>query len=138
MGKHGLLISQTEAQQAKDLVRRYVHFLSNGVGKVFWLSMYETDGSYPNGPDDYFNNMGLIYNGLGKDDQGMGKRKKSFYAYKLMAQKLEKAQWQLTEKINTGDDNVFAYKIFREAPKDPVWVVWTDNRVRPFKELYSN
>lgn len=138
MGRNGLLISHTEEQQAKDLVRRYIHFLSNGVSKVFWLSMYETNGSYMHGSDDYFNNMGLIYNGLGKDDNGMGKKKKSFYAYKLMTQKLKNAQWNRTEKIKTGDDEVFAYKIVRGYPEGPLWVIWTDSRLRPFKDLRSN
>ena len=136
MGKNGMLISQTETQQAKDLVRRYIHFLSNGVSKVFWLSMLEASGTNMagHGPDDYFNNMGLVYNGLGKDDSGKGEKKKSFYAYRLMTQKLEGAKWDRIEKVKIGNSGIFAYKIFRKYPKRPVWVVWKDSRSRPYKE----
>ncbi len=127
VGRQGVLKIQSEVQQAKNLVRFYVHFLSNGVGKVFWTSMLETNASYLHGTDDYFNNIGLIYNGFGKNDKGKGKKKKSYITYQFMIKKLGCAQWQRTEKIKTGENGVFAYKIFRKSPKGPLWVIWEDS-----------
>ena len=125
-GRHGLFPPQSENKQAIELLRRYVYFMANGIKKIFWAGMLEENSPYLFGPNDYYNNVGLIYNGEGKDDLGKGIKKASFYTYKLMTRKLEGAKWDCIEKIKEGSDGIYAYKFVNESTEEPVWVVWVD------------
>lgn len=129
----GILVPQSEQEQAMDVLRRYVHFLANGVDKVFWFSMCELHWPNPNGADDYFSNMGLVYNGIGNDDRGRGVKKSGFFTYQFMTEKLETADWKRVERVYNGQHGIFCYKIPRPG-QYPIWVIWTDSRDYPLNK----
>ena len=126
---------QTEAEQAGELVKRYAHFTGNGVAKVFWHTLLESR-SYTKlmGQNDFFDNIGLIYNGYTyKDgeavyhpagvgeDRGDGVKKLGFYSYKLMAEKLSDYAW--VEPIHQ-ENGAYVYQ-FRVGERD-LWVAWAE------------
>jgi hypothetical protein len=76
--------------------------------------------------DSMFNSMGLISDGQGpgEDPEMFGKPRLSYYAYKLMVEKLEVSDWKSIETIQESND-VYIYK-FRKNGK-PIWVLWNDN-----------
>ena len=116
--KSGLAPAQSEIDQAGELVKRYIYPLANGVKKIFWRNVIESR-SYSRAfkRNDYFDNIGLVYNGCGiedekftckpegvGDDLGEGVKKLSYYTYKLMVEKLERSDWDNIQIINESDN----------------------------------
>ena len=115
-------LTQTEAEQARDLVKRYVYPLSLGVKKIFWaFGIGEGFGEWDN---DFFDHTGFIYtgrDGLHKFDE----RKLGFYAYKLMTQKLEGSDWSRIETIKEDEVNhIYVYKFIKGGKE--IFVAWWD------------
>ena len=113
---------QTEAEQARDLIKRYVYPLSLGVKKIFWaFGIGEGFGEWDN---DFFDHTGFIYtgrDGLHKFDE----RKLGFYAYKLMTEKLEGSDWSRIETVKEDELNhIYVYK-FVKGTKG-IFVGWWD------------
>jgi len=127
--------AQSEQGQAMELVKRYVHFTGNGVARTFWHSMLE-DRAYSKElmHNDFFDNMGLIYNGFSfvdgealynpdgvGEDLGDGVRKLGFYSHQLLAEKL--AAYDEVAAVQQSDG---AY-IYRFDVKGAyVWVAWRE------------
>lgn len=112
---------QTERQQAFDYLKRFVYPLSFGAKKIFPAFGLVEGFKYDGG---YFDYTGLIYDGWGDDDPGLGVKKLGYYTYKLMTEKLEGSDWDNIEKIQKSD-NVYIYKFTRDGR--PVWVAWWDS-----------
>ncbi len=110
---------QSEAQQAGDLLRRYVYPLSLGVQKTFWAFGLVEGFKHDDG---YFDHTGLIYNGHESGDRGRGVRKLGYYTYILMTEKLEGKRF--IEDILDLPAHVYAYRFGNKA--DSVIVVWWD------------
>ncbi|GBE34199.1 hypothetical protein BMS3Bbin06_00719 [bacterium BMS3Bbin06] len=122
---------QTERQQALDYFKRFIYPLSRGVKKVFPAFGLIEGFKHDNG---YFDHTGLIYDGNGSDDLGLGVKKLSYYTYKLMTEKLEGSDWDNTRTIRESD-NVYVYKFTPNPNKfdtgqakngNPVYVAWWD------------
>ena len=126
---------QTEKQQACELVKRYTHFVGNGVARVFWHTMLE-GRAYTNlmQQNDFFDNTGLIYNGYTYldneavyrsggvgEDLGDGVKKLAYYSYKLLAERLANYAWVEPVLRNGGS---YAYRFHVEG--SDVWVAWAD------------
>ena len=111
---------QTEKQQADDYLKRCVYPLSLGVKKIFpafgLIEGFKHD-------DGYFDHTGLIYDGDGSNDRGLGVKKLSYYTYKLMVDKLECSDWENVEIIQE-ENNVYAYRFTKDSK--PIWVIWWD------------
>jgi hypothetical protein len=124
-GPLGAYPSQTEGDQAADLLKRYVLSMSMGIKKVF-LAFGLMEGFM--GDDGYFDHTGLIYNGRGVNDPGMGVRKLSYYAYKKMTDTLEGSDWNLIDVIQANND-IYIYKFLKNGKS--IWVCWNDNKTTP-------
>lgn len=114
--------TQTEAEQARDLVKRYVYPLSLGVKKIFWaFGIGEGFGEWD---DDFFDHTGFVYtgkDGLHKFDE----RKLGFYAYKLMTEKLEGSDWSKVETIKEDEVNhIYVYKFLKGGKV--IFAAWWD------------
>lgn len=112
-----------ERFQAINLFKRFVYPLSFGVKKIFWWNMVE--GEFPledNGPSDH---LGLIYDGIGKDDSGYGIKKLAYYTYQKMTEILEGSDWDNIETIQEKD-GIYIYKFTKN--NKPVWVVWNNDK----------
>lgn len=112
---------QTEHQQARDVVKRCVYSLSLGIKKVF-LAFGLIEGFHHS--DGYFDHTGLVYNGEGSDDLGLGVKKLSYYAYKKMVDVLEGSDLDDIQVIQE-QDGIYIYKFTRQGK--PIWVVWNEN-----------
>ncbi|MFQ6087665.1 MAG: hypothetical protein ACE5K0_02030 [Candidatus Methanofastidiosia archaeon] len=119
-GKPRFFEYQSEAQQAQDLVKRFVVPLSLGVKKIFpafgLMEGFKHD-------DSYFDHTGFIYDGKGSKDLGIGEKKLSYYTYKLMTEKLEGSDWENIEIIQEKE-NIYIYKFVKS--EEVVYVVWWD------------
>ncbi|MHB0972354.1 MAG: hypothetical protein ACYC7A_22645 [Thermoanaerobaculia bacterium] len=111
---------QTEREQALDLVKRFVYPLSLGVKKVFpafgLMEGFKFDGGY-------FDFTGLIHDGWGPHDHGMGVRKLGWYSHKKMTEMLEGADWTSAVVIQDSE-NIVVCRVQRNDR--PLYVVWWD------------
>ncbi len=113
-------IFQSEEEQAADLVKRYVVLLSAGAEKIFWAwGLHE---GFCGDGNQYFDQTGLIYDGKGDYDKGFGVKKRAYYAYGLMTEKLE--GFTNIEKVQLGEKNVFVFRF--DKKNEYVYVVWWD------------
>lgn len=118
---------QTERQQAEDYLKRFVYPLSFGVKKIFpafgLMEGLEHDGGY-------FDFTGLIYDGAGKDDPGIGVKKLSYYTYKKMTEVLEGSDWMQIGTV-LDSDGLHIYKFMKQDK--PLWVAWDDKEIACIK-----
>ncbi|NIA29626.1 MAG: T9SS type A sorting domain-containing protein [Actinobacteria bacterium] len=114
---------QTERQQAGDYFKRFVYSLARGVKKIF-PAFGLMEGFKHN--DGYFDHTGLIYNGEGSNDLGLGVKKLAYFSYKLMTDKLEGSNWDSVQTLIDGTDNIYAYKFTKTETGGPVYVAWWD------------
>ena len=112
-------VEQTEKEQAESLVKRYIYALSCGVKKIFW-AFGILEGFVDKNID--FDHTGLIYDGKGSEDPGYGKKKLSYYSYKMMTEKLSGSNFSKIEHLKL-DERVYAYK-FNKCDKS-IYVLWT-------------
>ncbi len=126
---------QTESAQAIELFQRYIHFIANGVNKVFWCTMSESASySIQNKNNNFFDNNGLIYNGFSYindkpvfnekgvgDDLGENVKKLSFYTYKLLSEKI--TGFDSVEIIQQSKD-VYIYKFINSG--NNILMAWQD------------
>ncbi|MBF0518383.1 MAG: hypothetical protein HQK92_01515 [Nitrospirae bacterium] len=113
--------SQTETQQASDYVKRYVYALSLGIKKVF-VAFGIIEG-FKN-TDSYFDHTGVIYDGVGTNDLGVGVKKLAYYAYKKMVETLNGCDWSTTEEV-LQDNNIYVYRVLRN--NNPLYIAWNDS-----------
>ncbi len=115
-------LTQTEAEHARDLFKRWVYALSLGVKKIFWVfGIMEGFGAWD---DDFFDHTALIYSGLDGVHR-RGEKKLGYYTHKLMTEKMEGSDWTTIETIREDTANkVYIYK-FTKGGK-PIYVAWWD------------
>ncbi|MFB3896669.1 MAG: hypothetical protein ACE14V_10245 [bacterium] len=116
--------SQTEKEQAIDLVHRYIISLGLGIKKVFWAWGLVEDYGFMRSIDGFFDHTGLIYNGLGLDDQGPFVKKLSYYSYKKMIEKLEGSDWSKTSRMGNLPIGINGVRFIKSGK--PIYVLWSD------------
>ncbi len=113
-------LQQTERQQALDYLKRFVYPLSFGVKKVFPAFGLMEGFKYDSG---YFDFTGLIYDGWGAGDLGLGVKKLAYYTYKKMTEVLEGSDWNNIQTIQESAD-LYIYRFIKN--NKPVYVAWWD------------
>jgi len=121
-------LSATEAEQARDLVKRYVVALASGVDKVFWaFGMTEGFGVWD---DDYFDHTGLLYAGHGAP---AGTKKLAYWSLWQMTRKLDGCDWRKVERLATTVDETRAYRCPRQGGGAIVVAWWDTFRVSGYQ-----
>ncbi len=115
-------IEQSESEQAADLVKRHVLLWSLEVGKVLWTNLVEP--RYEGTGVGFFDQSGLIYDGFGPYDLGEGIKKRSYFAYVHLIDRLGGAH--LVERTENQGVTVTRFDTFGGS----VSVLWQDPWVR--------
>lgn len=113
---------QSERDQARDLFKRFIYSLSRGVQKIF--SAFGLIEGFKH-DDGYFDHTGLIYDGLGSNDLGLGVKKLGYFTYKKMTELLEGTDWGSLETVVPGSDGLFAFRVRRDGSDR--YVAWWDS-----------
>ncbi|MEW6364586.1 MAG: hypothetical protein AB1714_08095 [Acidobacteriota bacterium] len=120
------MMTATEADQARDLVKRFVVALASGVEKVFWaFGISEGLGSWED--HDYFDHTGLIYTGHGAP---AGTRKLGYWALWKMTGRLRECSLSKVEKVATGVPRTRAYR-FTKPGGGSIMIAWWDTFLVP-------
>lgn len=119
--KYGpLTLTQTEADQARDMLKRWVYPLSLGVKRIFWaFGLTEGFGQWD---DDFFDHTGLIYGGQ-DGVHPRGEKKLGYYAHKKMTEMLEGSDWNNIQTLQESG-YVYVYKFLNNGKA--AHVAWWD------------
>ncbi len=81
---------QSEQDQARSLVRRFVYNLNHGLDKLFWNNLMEWR-DFSGDPASIFNSMGLMTDGQGpgEDPARFHTERVAYWAYKMLASKID-------------------------------------------------
>ena len=117
---------QSEQDQAQEMLKCYVVALGENVKKIFWAWGIIEGFQDPN-DNDFFDNTGFIYNGIGSEDPGKGVKKISYWTYQKMTQLLQYWDGSRPEKIDV-DKNIFAYRFrFSNDENRGIVIVWQED-----------
>ncbi|MCL4472320.1 MAG: hypothetical protein M1455_00040 [Actinobacteria bacterium] len=122
--------SQTEDQQAAELVARFVTMLGAQVDRVSWARFYE-NYRYEDIEDGFFDHCGLVYNGLGTEaGSGItaGTKKLGFRAYQTLISQLTGSS-----QVSRIDDGKYRFSF--PDDRSPVYVLWNAGGTEPPSEL---
>ncbi|MHB8858552.1 MAG: hypothetical protein ACYC6Z_03575 [Thermoleophilia bacterium] len=122
--------SQTEDQQAAELVARFVTMLGAQVDRVSWARFYE-NYRYEDIEDGFFDHCGLVYNGLGSEaGSGItaGTKKLGFRAYQTLISQLTGSS-----QVSRIDDGKYRFSF--PDDRSPVYVLWNAGGTEPPSEL---
>ncbi|MDQ7780473.1 MAG: hypothetical protein RDV41_12325, partial [Planctomycetota bacterium] len=116
---------QSERIQASEMVKRYSVLLGEGVEKIFWAwGMMEGFGDPRD--NDFFDNTGFVYDGIGPGDSGKGVKKMVYWAHQKMSQLLQYWDGSRPEKVDVGAGAVaYRFKFTKDSDRGIV-VVWTE------------
>ncbi|MBI5870883.1 MAG: hypothetical protein HZB44_08035 [Actinobacteria bacterium] len=121
---------QTEEEQASELVARFATMLGARVDRVAWARFYE-NYRYHDEDGGFFDNTGLIYNGLGSEAGAgvpAGTKKLSYKAYQTMISRLSGCTH--VHVIAAGN-----FRFDFDDSRRPVYVLWDNGDVRPPAEV---
>ena len=124
----GVWPCQSEELHAADLVKRLVYPLSYGVSKVFWVTAVEWFDFNGDGPNNYFDNCGLIRNP--KHNEGIY-RKLAYFTYKKLVEFLAGSNWGLTSVVeNSNEEHIYAvqFTTYKNSSRYVFWWDWFDEQ----------
>lgn len=81
---------QTEQEQARSLIKRYVYNLNNGLNKLFWNNLMEWY-RFSGNPGSVFNSKGLVTDGQGpgEDPARFNTERVAYWAYKMLTSHID-------------------------------------------------
>lgn len=116
---------QTERQQAADCLKHFIYGRWLGIEKMFpAFGMLEGYGDYYD--NNYYDNTGFIYDGIGPYDLGFGVKKLVYYTYKRMTETLGQADWGSLTKITSAVSSNYVHVFGINVSNQPVQIAWWD------------
>jgi hypothetical protein len=117
---------QTEVDQARSLVKRFVWGRAKGLDLIFWSAIVDWH-SYQGNTDSLFAALGLVGNGYGPcDNTGINEERISYHSYKLLASYTDKpVAVQDGEMALTGGD-LYGYAYRMREDNRGVYILWSE------------
>jgi len=121
--------AQTEQEQARSLVKRYVYNLNNGLDKLFWNNLMEWE-RFSGREGSIFNSMGLV-----TDGQGPGENparfctpRVAYWTYKMLAGRIDTHVSKPLGKMNGvyREGEVYAYSYLRRDTGKRLHIIWSE------------
>jgi len=119
--------AQTEEEQARSLVKRYVYNLTNGLDKLMWNNLVEWE-KFMNSEGSIFNSIGLISDGQysGDSPDRLNTERIAYWSYRMLSKNLGN-DIRLGKRIDVGNDDIYVYR-FPAADRAGVrFVGWAEN-----------
>jgi len=103
---------QTQSEQARSLIERYVYNIDLGLNKLFWNNLMEWF-AFAGNPGSIYNSMGLVGDGAlnGEPPQNFNRPRICYFAYKLLSSVIDADTARYSGKMsNHNEPNLYAYK----------------------------
>ncbi len=123
-------LTQTEEDQARSLIKRYVWNRANGLDKLFWNNLIDWY-AFAGSSTIMFNSMGLVSDGQFSDDspERLNTERVAYWAYQRLAANTDNGIASLAGSV-TGVHNetdLFAYKYVKAADGADVYIIWSES-----------
>lgn len=122
-------VAQSEQDQARSLVKRYVYNLNNGLDKLFWNNLMEWR-NFSGNPGSIFNSMGLVTDGQGpgEDLARFNTERVAYWSYKMLALRID-APFAMPLGAVAGvyrEGQVYAYAYRRKSGGKMFYILWSE------------
>jgi hypothetical protein len=128
-GRSGAEPLQSEQDQARSLVRRFVYNLNNGLDKLFWNNLMEWN-RFAGNAGSMFNSMGLVTDGQGQgeDPARFNTERVAYFSYKMLAERIDTHVAKKRGAMGEADQNagVYGYAYERLSDGKKRYIVWSD------------
>jgi hypothetical protein len=123
-------IYQTQEEQARSLIQRYVYNIGLGLDKLFWNNLMEWF-DFNGDQGSIFNSMGLIGDGMRNSEpaQNFNKPRVSYYSYKMLSQLIDADKARYEDKMSIHKEpNLYAYH-YISLTKDSTafYILWKNS-----------
>lgn len=122
-------VFQTEQDQARSLVKRYVYNLNNGLNKLFWNNLMEWY-QFGGRSGSIFNSMGLVTDGQGpgEDPARFNTERVAYWAYKMLAEKIDTHVAKSLGRISEifAESRLYAYVYQRHDDGRKLYILWSE------------
>lgn len=118
---------QTEEEQARSLVKRFVHNLNNGLDKLFWNNLMEWD-TFSGQPGSIFNSIGLLSDGRNSGDppERFNTTRIAYWSYWLLTHYLGNDIKQ-GKRIEAGKVDAFLFRFPSTQNAEVRFVGWSES-----------
>jgi len=123
-------IEQSEADQARSLIKRAVYGRAKGLDRYFWnklIDFYQFKGFN----DSVYNTMGLISDGEGScDDSVVGQRRQAYYSYQKLIQYTDldtailMGEIQLCQSV--GPCDAYGFEWINKLDGSSMYILWKE------------
>ncbi|MBI5525980.1 MAG: hypothetical protein HY897_06560 [Deltaproteobacteria bacterium] len=122
------LAEQTQADQARSLVYRYVVNRALGVKRIMWnnLAAWHCFSGMCGG---FFDLVGLVADGYGPGETAadVGRKRLSFHSYRMLAERTDAPVAEQLGEVSTGDPAVHVYSYRNFSTGKVGFVAWADS-----------
>lgn len=116
---------QSERDQARSLIRRFVVNRALGVRRILWNNLvawhcfHESCGSF-------FDRIGLISGGVleFEDESDLGRRRLAWYSYALLAERTDEPVAEQLGRLEQDDPDLQVYGYRDRSTASPRWLAW--------------
>jgi hypothetical protein len=126
VGKPDIQPAQSEEEQARSLVKRYVYNLNNGLDKLFWNNLMEWN-NFNSQPGNMFNSMGLVSDGRNSGDlpDRFNTVRTAYWSYWLLSHNLGN-HIRSGQRMNMDSPDIYFYQFPGSGESDTSYVGWSE------------
>lgn len=128
-GQPGGKSLQSEEDQAKSLVKRFVYNLNHGVDKLFWNNLVEWH-NFSGKSDSQFNSMGLISDSKspGEASGRFNTERMAYWSYKLLASLIDSHQATALGQIDEAllPKGVYGFSYLSQKEQKEFYILWSE------------
>lgn len=119
---------QSEIDQARSLVKRYVWNRAHGLDKLFWNNLMEWS-NFGGDAGSVFNSMGLVSDGRQSGDppDRLNTERIAYWSYRLLAEHTDVYSATQTGQMGLTDGNLYGYEYRRVDDGRALYVLWREN-----------
>ena len=124
---------QTQSEQARSLIQRYVFNIDLGLNKLFWNNLMEWI-DFGGIQGNIFNSMGLIGDGMRNSEppQNFNMPRVNYFSYKLLSEAIDIDRARYAGKLSIHQEPIlYAYK-YTPLTSDSlgVFILWRDTGIQ--------
>ncbi|MBL6988902.1 MAG: metallophosphoesterase [Bacteriovoracaceae bacterium] len=120
-------IKQSEQDQARSLIKRYVFNLNSGLDKLFWNNLIEWH-NFGGRSGSAYNFMGLVTDGIGRDQdpKRFDTEVVAYWSYLKLASLIDNYYAKSLGMITTKEVDVYAFDYKRLKDNKHFYIVWSE------------
>lgn len=120
---------QTEADQARFLVKRYAYGPAAGLSKILWNNLCEWK-DFMGSSTSIYNSMGLVGDGQcnGENPYRLNEPRIAYYAYAMLATAIDRPENEFVGEMTITDhNNLYGYEYVEKDSNRHKYIIWAES-----------